>query len=134
MVILLMASPLRDELPSIFFEQPNQLAKLHAPIVRGSRLGRASKSQVTASGEPPTSISRFAQYSVRPTRGCAGDGRTEAAEPRQTIGRSDGALHGASVASTAIGDVVAPYGFPYLTVGSWQSRRPVALSCPVMLH
>ena len=33
MLVLLMASTLRHPLPSIVFEQPNELAELHAPIV-----------------------------------------------------------------------------------------------------
>jgi hypothetical protein len=30
MLVLLMASTLRDQLPAIVFEQPNELAELHA--------------------------------------------------------------------------------------------------------
>jgi hypothetical protein len=33
MLVLLMASTLRHQLPSIIFEQPNELAELHAAIV-----------------------------------------------------------------------------------------------------
>src|SRR5579862_6992774 len=33
MLVLLMASALRYQLPSVVFEQPNELAELHSPIV-----------------------------------------------------------------------------------------------------
>ena len=33
MFVLLMASTLRDQTPSIFFEHPNELTELHLPIV-----------------------------------------------------------------------------------------------------
>jgi hypothetical protein len=39
MLVLLMASTLRHQLPSIIFEQPNELAELHAAIVPGLSAG-----------------------------------------------------------------------------------------------
>jgi len=39
MLVLLMASALRHELPSIVFEQPDELTKLHSPIVPGLSAG-----------------------------------------------------------------------------------------------
>ena len=66
MLVLLMASALRDQLPSIGFEQPNELAELHLSIVPRLSAGPCPESLASASSDPPTRTSRFAQYPVGP--------------------------------------------------------------------
>lgn len=66
MLVLLVAAALRHQLPSIVFEQPNELAELHSPIVPSLPAGPCLEESGERERTPATTISQFAQHSVRP--------------------------------------------------------------------
>lgn len=78
MLVLLVASALRHRLPSIVFEQPNQLAELHSPILPGLPAGPCLEESGDGERRPGDDTSRVRQRWVRPI----GEKRTAGRRPR----------------------------------------------------